>query len=123
MSGGSIKTSDMGCFDAQGRLRLSGRSDDVINIGGFKVSPSEVEDAAMRTEWVRDCICVECEHKILGKTLKLIVVTDGRDIDVRALAAAMGERLEAHKVPTTFEQAESIKRTFNGKLDRKAYKA
>ena len=123
LSGGSIKTSDMGCFDAQGRLRLSGRSDDVINIGGFKVSPSEVEDAAMRTEWVRDCICVECEHKILGKTLKLIVVTDGRDIDVRTLAAAMGERLEAHKVPTTFERAESIKRTFNGKLDRKAYKA
>ncbi len=120
---GVIKTSDVGSFDEKGRLRLSGRGDDVINIGGFKVSPSEVEDAAMRTDWVRDCICVEAEHKILGKTLKLIVETDGRELDPRALAAAMSERLEAHKVPTSFERTDKIKRTFNGKLDRKAYRA
>lgn len=121
MRDGTLVTSDMGHIDPEGRLRLTGRADDVINIGGFKVSPAEVEEAAMGIEWVRDCICVGVGHKMMGTTLKLIVVTDGRELDGHAIANALSQKLEPHKVPTAFERAESIKRTFNGKLDRKAY--
>lgn len=119
---GTLRTNDIGSFDDKGRLRLSGRDDDVINIGGFKVAPTEVENAAMAVDYVRDCICVAADSRLVGKTLKLIVVTDGRDLDPRALAAELGRRLEAHKVPTAYERASSIRRTFNGKLDRKAYR-
>ncbi len=119
---GEVRTNDLGMMDADGRLRLTGRRDDVINIGGFKVSPVEVESAAMEIEWVRECICVEAEHRVIGKTLKLIAVTDGRELDARAIAKHLKERLEPHKIPTAYERAESIVRTYNGKVDRKAYR-
>lgn len=119
---GTIRTNDIGRLDDKGRLHLSGRDDDVINTGGFKVNPVEVENAAMAIGGVKDCICVAAENKLLGKTLKLIVVAEGNGIDKQKIAAKLAEKLEPHKVPTIIEQADLIKRTFNGKLDRKAYR-
>ena len=48
LKGDEIYTSDIGTLDNQGMLRLQGRQDDVINVGGYKVNPSEVEDAAVQ---------------------------------------------------------------------------
>lgn len=123
MSGGTIYTSDLGFIDGEGMLHLAGREDDVINVGGFKVAPTEVEDAAMSFSGLKDCICIAADHPITGKALKLIVVmSGGGKLDKRALALHLRERLEAHKVPMLYEQADTIRRTFNGKLDRKAYR-
>lgn len=122
LSDGVIRTNDIGAMDEKGRLRLTGRDDDLINTGGFKVNPTEVEDAAMGLAHVRDCICVAAESRVLGTVLKLIVVTDGEALDKRALAAELGRRLEPYKVPTMYEKADTIERTFNGKLNRKAYR-
>ncbi len=47
MKEGVIYTSDRGTVDEQGRLRLKGRDGDIINVGGYKVAPDEVEDAAL----------------------------------------------------------------------------
>jgi len=54
---GTLHTSDTGHLDEQGRLWLDGRLGDVINTGGYKVSPVEVENAAMSHPAVADCIC------------------------------------------------------------------
>lgn len=119
---GVLYTSDLGTIDADGRLHLQGRQDDVINVGGFKVAPTEVEDAAMGHPSVADCLCIATDHKITGKALKLLVVlAEGATLDKRALARYLSTRLEPFKVPMLYEQAESIRRTFNGKPDRKSY--
>ena len=118
----TIYTSDIGEIDEIGRLHLKGRETDVINVGGFKVSPSEVEDAAMSFPGLKDCICVGVPHPITGMALKLIVeLDDGMRLDKPSLARHLKGKLELFKVPMLYEQAESIKRTFNGKLDRKFY--
>lgn len=118
----AIVTNDLAYLDEQGRLRLTGRDDDVINIDGFKVNPAEVEEAAMSVACVKDCICVADATK-LGNRLKLIVVPNGPAPDFKTeIASALRLRLEPHKVPTAYEAADKIKRTFNGKLDRKAYR-
>ena len=44
---GVIRTADLGRIDEKGRLRLLGRGDDTINVGGYKVAPSEVEEVAL----------------------------------------------------------------------------
>lgn len=121
LSGGVLVTSDLGRIDGQGRLHLTGRDGDVINTGGYKVSPIEVESAALSMEEVKDCICIPARHPVAGDVLKLLVVADGR-LDPRRLAAHLRVRLEPHKVPMLYEQVESVRRTFNGKLDRKAYR-
>ena len=118
----TIYTSDIGEIDEIGRLHLKGRETDVINVGGFKVSPSEVEDAAMSFPGLKDCICIGVPHPITGMALKLIVELDGgMRLDKPSLARHLKGKLELFKVPMLYEQAESIKRTFNGKLDRKFY--
>ena len=50
----TVFTSDVGILDEEGMLHLSGRASDVINVGGFKVSPIEVEEAAMASPMVSD---------------------------------------------------------------------
>lgn len=119
---GVLYTSDLARIDDEGRLRLQGRDGDVINVGGYKVSPTEVEDAALSLTGIKDCICIPVEHRVLGTVLKLLVVLhDGYSLDKRQLALALREKLEPYKVPMQYEQVDAIKRTFNGKIDRKKY--
>ena len=118
----TIHTSDIGRLDEEGMLRLSGRENDVINVGGFKVAPTEVEDAAMAHPSVKDCICISAPHPITGHALKLLVVpADGQPLDKRSIAQFLKTRLESYKVPLLYEQIDAVKRTYNGKTDRKFY--
>lgn len=119
----TIYTSDIGKIDKYGMLHLSGRADDIINVGGFKVAPTEIEDVALSFPTIKDCVCVCIDHKITGKALKLLVVTtDGQSIDKRSLALFLKSKLESYKIPQLYEEIEFVKRTFNGKIDRKYYK-
>lgn len=116
----TIVTSDIGSIDQYGRLRLMGRNDDVLNIGGFKVNPVEVENIALSFPGVKDCICISVPHPIIGQILKLLVVPQN-DYNRKALAVFLKTRLESYKVPSAYDEVEKIRRTYNGKLDRKSY--
>ena len=118
----TIFTADMGHIDEEGRLRLEGRQGDVINVGGYKVAPTEVEDAALSLPQVNDCICIAVDHSLTGQALKLLVVTpEGQPFDKRQIARALKAQLETYKVPLLYEQVEKIQRTYNGKINRKFY--
>ena len=120
---GQLFTEDLGHIDAQGRLFIDGRHSEVINIGGYKVAPTDVEAAALAHPGVSDCICIATPHPITDTALKLLVVCKpGAKLDKRALAQWLQTRLETYQVPMQYEEVTAIKRTFNGKLDRKAYR-
>ena len=119
---GTLYTSDLGRLDDEGMLHLLGREDDVINVGGFKVAPTEVEDAALSHPAVKDCICIPVDHPITGTALKLLVLLhDGQQLDKRSIAQHLRQHLEPYKIPLLYEAVASIQRTFNGKLNRKYY--
>lgn len=120
LHGDTLYTHDIGHLDAEGRLVLDGRDDDAINVGGFKVFPIEVENAAKGFAGLGDCICIASPHPIMGNVLKLIYVAS-TPIDKPALAAYLKTRLERHKVPTLYEPTDHIERTPNGKLNRRSY--
>ena len=120
---GKIYGADLGYVDDEGLIHLKGRQGDVINVGGFKVDPSEVENAAASHPDVKDCICIAATHPVIGTVLKLLVVlADNRELDKRSIAVHIKSKLEPHKVPTYYEAVDTIQRTYNGKLDRKFYK-
>jgi len=103
-----------------GYLYLVGRRDDVINIGGLKIAPTEVEDVALRHPMVNECVCIPYEDKLRGRSLKMLVrLHDGYELDAKELTAYLEENLEAYKIPKYFEAVSEIPRTFNGKIDRK----
>lgn len=123
MPDGNVYLSDLAWRDDNGYLYILGRADDVINVGGLKVSPVEVEEAALAIPGIRDCICIAVPHPISGQALKLLVVPDP-DIpyNPRAIAAALHDSLEWYKVPARLEKTDAVRRTYNGKPDRKAYR-
>ena len=118
----TLFTADIATIDQEGMVHLEGREGDVINVGGFKVAPTEVEQAAMAHPDIADCICIATPHPITGQALKLLFV--GRDkasIEKRELARFLCTKLPPHMVPMQYERTDQIERTFNGKLDRKHY--
>ena len=119
----TVFTADNGRLDEMGRLHLMGRIDDVINVGGYKVAPTEVEDVAMAFPGIKDCICISETSPVLGTILKLLYVKQ-QDIEFskKDLAKFIAINLERHKVPQAYELVDVIHRTFNGKLDRKFYR-
>ena len=120
----TLFTADNGFIDEEGMLHILGRNDDIINIGGFKVSPVEVEDIAIAFPSVADCICISAPHPILGQSLKLLVaLKPGEEFDKKAIARYINSRVdEQYKVPTAYQVVDKINRNQNGKLDRKSYR-
>lgn len=120
MQEGRIHTNDIGYIDSEGFIYNFGRQGDVINVGGLKVAPTEVEAVALWYDAVADCICVPVDDPISGKAVKLcVVLKPGMALDGRGLRSHMMEHLENYKVPKYIEEISEVPRTFNGKIDRK----
>ena len=120
---GFVYTNDEAYFDEDGDIILLGRRGDVINVGGRKVSPEEIENAAKRLPEVEDCGCVGVPHPMLGSEPKLFVqLKKGVELDVSAIEKKLEAILEGYKVPRLIEQIEKIPRTFNGKILRRELK-
>lgn len=116
-------SSDLGFRDENGFIYIVGRYDDIINVGGLKVFPTEIEDAAMTVDGVEDCVCVSESDEITGSSVKLIVkkMAD-REITNRDIFDILRDKLDTYKLPKKIEFADKIERTANGKLNRKAYR-
>lgn len=119
---GYFLSSDLGYLDEEGYLYVLGRSDDMINIGGLKVYPSEVENAALKIPGIVDCICFGVPDPVTGQAVKLLIQTDasfsGTAVTVQE---ALGRGMDAYKVPKNIEIVDEIAKTANGKPDRKYY--
>lgn len=117
---GFVYSSDQLFFDDKGKLHFAGRGDDIINVRGFKVAPTDVENLALKFPGVVECICIPHEDEKLGRALKLLVRTDDEaGLDREGLSAFLAESLEPYKVPKYIETVDEIIKTANGKINRK----
>ncbi len=117
---GFVYSHDLMFFDEKGELHFAGRGDDVINIRGFKVTPTEVEDVALRYDPISECVCVPYEDKVYGRVLKMFVVLkQGFSFNIEEITSYLETKLEAYKIPKYIECIKEIPKTFNGKIDRK----
>lgn len=117
---GFIQTQDMAYMGEDGLIYMLGRQGDVIETGGNKVSPVEIEEVAVKCQGIEDCACVPVDNPILGKEPKLFVVMEkGTAFDYNVVYQYLKERLEAYKVPKLIEEIDAIPRTYNGKIQRK----
>jgi len=120
LRGGKVYTNDLGRIDGDGFVSVIGRKGDIINCGGLKVAPAEVEEAAMRYPGIRDCVCFGVDDSLEGQSVKLMVVPDvAQCLDLADFRHFLQERLERHQLPTRIACVARIPRTRNGKVDRK----
>ena len=123
MKDGWFVSSDIGTFDADGYLYYIGRKDDVINLGGYKIAPTDVESLALQSGLVHECICIEDSDEYGIPYLKLLVVVEDKSkFNPVALNAFLSDKLEKYKIPRVIEVVDALIKTFNGKTDRKAYR-
>ena len=122
MNGDWYVSSDLGVFDEEGNIYYNGRKGDVINIGGYKISPIDVEETALLSGMLKECICILSENRQGYPILKLLVVPQEDEYDPKVLIRFIGSRLEPYKVPKEVEVIDEVHKTFNGKLDRKYYR-
>ena len=119
---GYFISNDVGFFDDSGFLYITGRKDDIINIGGLKVYPSEIENAALSVPGIQDCVCFSVPDRITGQAAKLLIQTGDEFVgDLRTIHDELAHLLDGYKIPKVIEFVDSIKRTSNGKVDRKFY--
>lgn len=120
LTNGSIYSNDVAYFDSDGDIILLGRKGDVINVGGNKVSPDEIEDAVKQIPGVVDCGVIAVEDPMKGNVPKLFVqLKDANSFDPVAIRDILSGKLEPYKIPVYIERIDRIPRSFNGKLLRK----
>ncbi|MGN1382605.1 MAG: class I adenylate-forming enzyme family protein [Eubacterium sp.] len=119
--GGFIYTSDLGYMDENGNIYCLGRKDDVINCGGIKIAPDEIEMEAVKYTGIKDCACIPVPDKIQGQVPKLFIsLSQPQDnFDMHGFRSYLSTHLDRNEVPKSLEILDEIPRTYNGKIQRK----
>ncbi len=119
---GWLITNDLVYMDEDGFVYMLGRADDIINVGGEKVSPVEVENIASEFPAFSECACIGAEDPegILGQVPVLFYVSeDGEKPQEKDILRFLADRMEAWKLPKLFVQLDELPRNRMKKLDRK----
>ena len=116
---GWLKTGDMGYLDNEGFLFLKGRNDEIINIGGEKVSPLDIEEKVKEIPEIDDAAAFGIKHEIFGQTIKLCVVkSKDSKIEKSQILSYCMKNLEKYQIPSKIDFVESIPKTDYGKVKR-----
>jgi acyl-CoA synthetase (AMP-forming)/AMP-acid ligase II len=116
---GWFRTGDQGMLDGDGYLRLTGRLKELINRGGEKVSPLEVDEVLMEHPAVAQCLTFAVPHAKLGEEVgAAIVLREGSEAKDTELRDFCGKRLAAFKVPRRIVFVSEIPKGATGKLQR-----
>jgi acyl-CoA synthetase (AMP-forming)/AMP-acid ligase II len=115
--GALMSTGDMGHFDADGRLFVDGRDDDMIVSGGENVFPSEVEDLLAGLPGVGEVAVIGVPDDEFGQRLRAYVVPEpGASLDVDELKAQVRRNLARYKVPRDIVFVDELPRNATGKV-------
>ena len=122
---GWLDTGDLGYLDTDGYLFLVGRSDDVINRGGEKIYPREIEEILLAQPGVRSAAVVGLTDDVLGERPVAYVVPErgavAGEIE-EVLRAACAQRLPRHKQPSDFWLVDEMPLGPTGKISRRLLK-
>lgn len=112
-----FKTGDLGEIDQDGFLYIRGRIKEMVNIGGEKISPYEVETAALSYPDVKGAVAYALPHQSLGEQMGLTVASD-KPIDIQGLKRHLKEQLAHYKCPHNIQLIEDLPLLPNSKIDR-----
>jgi len=116
---GWFRTGDQGFLDADGYLTLVGRLKELINRGGEKISPREIDEVLLAHPSVAEAVCFGVPHPTWGEEVEAVVVL--RDaVTATDLLAFCRERLADYKRPKQIHITDAIPRTATGKIQRGA---
>ena len=116
----AVWSGDTVTSDDDGFLYFVGRRDDMIKTSGYRVSPTEIEEAAYDTGLVTDAVALGLDDDSLGHRIVTVVTARESELDVDAFLTAMRGRLPLYMVPHQVAVRTDLPRSPNGKFDRVA---
>ena len=120
VDGPEVWSGDTMVIGADGLLRFRGRDDALIKVSGNRISPTEIEEAALEGSVVREAAAFGVPDERTGQAIVLFVVGDGDEAGLRGRLKRM---LPAHMLPARIEWRDALPVSANGKLDRAALAA
>lgn len=120
---GYFRTGDCGTMDAEGNIYLKSRIKEMINVGGKKVSPMEVEDILNTIPGIKESACIGIPDPgiVLGEVVKAFIVADDNLRD-EEIMQQLRPQLEVYKLPVEIERINAIPKTGSGKIQRLSLK-
>ena len=115
---GWFRTGDQGFLDANGYLTLTGRLKEMINRGGEKISPREIDEVLLAHPAVAEAVCFATPHRTWGEEVAAAVVVSEATTE-QALLAYCKDRLAEYKRPKQIHIVDAIPRTATGKIQRR----
>lgn len=116
---GYFRTGDWGRKSANGNIYLIARKKELINVGGKKVSPVEIEEALGKAGVGESmCVAIPDPQGILGEVPKALLVKTTFSKDIQSIKNELAHLLEPHKMPKVYEIVDSIPKTASGKKKR-----
>lgn len=116
--GNRVATHDLGYVDGAGRLHFLSRIDDMINVAGLNVYPTEVEEVVLDLPSVRDAVVFKRNHGFSNDQVCLQYVSD-TELQPEVIREWCRHQLASYQVPINIAQVKQIDRLPNGKVSRK----
>ena len=114
---GWLHTGDLGKFDDEGFVIITGRKKELIISAGENIYPREIEDALAQHPKVKEVAVIGIKDEVRGEVPKAFVIPqDGATVDEKELRAFCRENLANYKVPKYFELVPDLPRTPTGKV-------
>ena len=114
-----FRTGDQGAFDGDGYLRLTGRLKEIINRGGEKISPLEVDALLLSHAEIAQVVCFAVPHAKLGEDIAAaVVLSEGSNLNEKDIQGFVAERLAKFKVPSSIVVLDEIPKGATGKIQR-----
>jgi acyl-CoA synthetase (AMP-forming)/AMP-acid ligase II len=118
-TGGWFRTGDQGVMDADGYFTITGRLKEIINRGGEKISPREVDEVLLDHPAVQQCVTFAVPHDKLGEDVAAaVVLREGAQADERALCEFLAQHLADFKVPRKILILAELPKGATGKVQR-----
>ena len=116
---GWFRTGDQGCFDTEGYLKITGRLKEIINRGGEKISPLEVDNILMEHPAIQQVVTFAVADKMLGEDIAAAaVLAEGASLSEAELKEYANAHLAKFKVPKHIKFLDEIPKGATGKLQR-----
>ena len=117
---GWLRTGDVGCINAAGRVTILDRKKDLISVSAFNVFPTQVEERITAMTAVAEAAVVGVPDDITGEAVVAFVVCPSGEVTEREIREHCRRHLAAYKVPRRVVFRTELPKTAIGKIDRKA---
>lgn len=118
MDGNGFHTGDLGYWDEDGYLYVTGRKNDVVKVAGHRINLQEIEDALMATELLMEVVVLGVDDPLIENKLVAIATPIDGQADAKSILARCLTMLPRHKMPAELRLVGSLPKNEHGKINR-----